>query len=103
MAPLKDWHRADIVAAIHKEGTTLRKLSIKHGYSVSAFGLALNRPYPKVEKIIANFLNATPQQIWPSRYTEDGQPIRGGKAKDLDTKSKANRKHQQKQIQGRND
>ncbi len=32
----KDWHRADIIAALHKAGWSLRQLSLKHGYSQSA-------------------------------------------------------------------
>ena len=70
----KDWHRADIVAALHKAGTSLQKLSIASGYYRLTLNNALNRPYPKCERIIANFLRVKPQEIWPSRYNEDGTP-----------------------------
>ena len=29
----QDWHRADIIAALHKAGWSLRQLSLQHGYS----------------------------------------------------------------------
>ncbi|MBI6262380.1 helix-turn-helix domain-containing protein, partial [Proteus mirabilis] len=49
-----DWHPADIIAALRKRGTTLAN--------------ALSRPWPKGEKIIADFLGVAPSEIWPSRY-----------------------------------
>lgn len=64
-----DWHPADVKAAIAKKGTTLAELSRQHGYSrPTSFYNALKVPYPKVERIIAAFLELKPEQIWPSRY-----------------------------------
>lgn len=68
----QDWHRADIVAAIHKRGTTFQKLSISLGYNDGVLRNALNHPAPKYERQIAEFLGVTPQVIWPSRYHADG-------------------------------
>jgi Ner family transcriptional regulator len=39
--------------------------------------MALRRPWPKAEKIIADYIGTTPQAIWPSRYNEDGSPKSG--------------------------
>lgn len=65
----KDWHRADIVAALRKKGWSLRKLSIYHGYrSPGTLKQALDRPWPKGEFLIANALCIAPDAIWPSRY-----------------------------------
>ena len=73
----KDWHRADIIAAVRKKETTLQAMSIKLGYSRSTLRNALNHPAPKYERIIAEFLGTTPQKIWPSRYHLDGSPKSG--------------------------
>ncbi len=73
----KDWHRADIVAAVHKRGTTFQRLSISLGYNDGVLRNALNYPAPKYERLIAEFLGTTPQKIWPSRYHADGSPKSG--------------------------
>lgn len=74
----QDWHKEDIKAAIHKRGMTLKNLTLSHGYSdSSAAAQAMHRPYPKAERIIAEALNLTPQDIWPSRYHADGTPKSG--------------------------
>ncbi|MEG0280848.1 MAG: helix-turn-helix transcriptional regulator [Morganella sp. (in: enterobacteria)] len=64
----QDWHPADIIAAIRKKGTTLAALSRNAGLSASTLSNALARRWPKGEKIIADFLNIPPAEIWPSRY-----------------------------------
>ncbi|HFD0411818.1 helix-turn-helix domain-containing protein [Escherichia coli] len=63
-----DWHRADIVAEIRKRGWSLRRLSLHVGKSPWYLNNALNRPWPKGEHIIAEFLGVSPEDIWPSRY-----------------------------------
>lgn len=74
----KDWHRADIIAAVRKKGTSLQQLSFENGYtSGGTLRNALNYPAPKYERIIAEFLGTTPQTIWPSRYHLDGTPKSG--------------------------
>lgn len=59
MNKAQDWHPADIIAAIKKRGTSL-----------STLNNALARRWPKGEKIIADFLNVSPAEIWPSRYMQ---------------------------------
>lgn len=75
----EDWHRADVVAALHKKGWSLRKLSVHHGLSPTALKNALDKPWPKAEKHIADAIGITPWQIWPSRYAvsidSDGNEI----------------------------
>lgn len=63
-----DWHRIDIVAALHKHGLTMRGLSVQAGLKPDTLKNALHRSYPKGERIIAGALNTEPAQIWPSRY-----------------------------------
>lgn len=43
----KDWHPADIIAALKKKGTTLSALSRKSGYAHSTPSNALFRPWTK--------------------------------------------------------
>lgn len=69
---LDDWHRADIVAALRKQGWSLRRLSQHHGYkSATALNNALDRPWPKGERLIAQAIGVAPEVIWPSRYQPD--------------------------------
>ena len=68
-----DWHPADIVAALHKQGITLRGLARQHGLKDSSgLSAALVRSLPTNEKRIATALGLHPKEIWPSRYHEDG-------------------------------
>ncbi|MEF3074079.1 helix-turn-helix transcriptional regulator [Methylobacter sp. Wu1] len=72
-----DWHPADIVAALRKKGWSLRRLSIHHQLSPYTLGNAIASPYPKGERIIAAEIGVAPQEIWPSRYDDQGMPNRG--------------------------
>lgn len=68
----KDWHKADIKAALEKRGWTLRRIAIKHNISPRAISQALHSRYPASERRIAAELGLHPMVIWPSRYDEDG-------------------------------
>lgn len=63
-----DWHRIDIVAALHKKGISLAQLSVKEGLAASTLRNAMRVKYPKAEKIIADAIGVEPSVIWPSRY-----------------------------------
>ncbi|EOZ4638883.1 helix-turn-helix domain-containing protein [Enterobacter cloacae] len=65
---VQDWHRIDIVAALHKRGVSIRQLSIQAGLKPDTLKNALARPYPKGERIIADAIGMDPDSIWPSRY-----------------------------------
>ena len=65
----RDWSKEEIKAALTKRGLTLKGLTLAHGYrSVDVCAQALQRPYPKAERIIANAIDLHPAIIWPSRY-----------------------------------
>lgn len=69
----EDWHPADIKAALDKAGWTLRALAAHHGLSSSTpLSHTFLRSYPLNEKRIADAIGITPQEIWPSRYNDDG-------------------------------
>ncbi|EDO5575234.1 transcriptional regulator [Salmonella enterica subsp. enterica serovar Bareilly] len=63
-----DWHPADIIAGLRKRGTSLAALSRQAGLESSTLANALNRRWPKGERLIAEALGIAPEQIWPSRY-----------------------------------
>ena len=73
----QDWHKADILAAVKKTGSSVTKLSRLNNLSDSVVAQALLKPYPKSERIIANHLGVAVQTIWPSRYHPDGTPKSG--------------------------
>lgn len=64
----QDWHPADIIAGLKKRGTSLAALSRQAGLASSTLANALNRRWPKGERLIAEALGVAPEQIWPSRY-----------------------------------
>lgn len=70
----KDWHPADVKAALEKAGTSLRKLGIENGFHECSIYMALRNRWPNAESIIGKALGIKPQEIWPSRYNEDGTP-----------------------------
>jgi Ner family transcriptional regulator len=74
----KDWHRADIIAAVRKTGTNLQKLSRVNDLGRTTLNKALHGSCPKYERIIAEHLGLHPKTIWPSRYHEDGTSKRRG-------------------------
>lgn len=61
-------HRADIVALLRKRGLSLTELSKANGLHPRTLNNALDRKYPKAEKIIASALGLEPAEIWPERY-----------------------------------
>lgn len=64
----KDWHSADIIAALHKRGISMAALSRSSGLASSTLANTLSRPWPKGEWLIARALHLHPSTIWPSRY-----------------------------------
>lgn len=64
----QDLHPADIIAALKKRGTSLAEVSRNSGLASSTLTNALNRRWPKGERLIAEALGVAPETIWPSRY-----------------------------------
>lgn len=63
-----DWHRADIIAALHKSGISLSELGRRHCLAANTLSNVFHRRWPKGETIIAAQLKVEPSVIWPSRY-----------------------------------
>lgn len=73
-ASQEDWHPADILAAFHKRGITLLELSRRLGLKGSSTlsKAMVDTAYPINEKRLADALELSPQDIWPTRYNADG-------------------------------
>ncbi|MGL6025950.1 MAG: helix-turn-helix domain-containing protein [Vibrio sp.] len=65
-----DLHRADIIAALKKKGISMSALSRDNGLASTTLANALEHPWPKGERIIAEALGMQPCEIWPSRYPD---------------------------------
>jgi Ner family transcriptional regulator len=63
-----DWHKADIIAALHKKGTSLAAESRAAGLSSATLANALVRPWAKGELLISKAIGVPAETIWPSRY-----------------------------------
>jgi Ner family transcriptional regulator len=75
--PALDW--PGILAEIHRRGMTLTELAKRNGHNPPVFRQVKSRTLFKVQKIIADFIDRKPEDLWPSRYPE-------GKPRILDTK-----------------
>ena len=89
----QDWHPADIVAAVWKRGSSLRRLDRLNHYADGALRNALARPWPKAEAIIATFIGVHPREIWPSRYDSEGLPLSGRNQRGIGRRGKLAVKH----------
>lgn len=69
------WHREQIKAALRMRGHSFASIGRAYGYAQPHTpGAVLSRPWPFMEKAIADLLGVPPCQIWPSRYTATGNP-----------------------------
>lgn len=65
------WHKEDIKAAIRKRYGSITALAEQSGVASCYLRVALMRPQPKAEGIIARSLGESPAELWPERYTEE--------------------------------
>lgn len=72
---LKDWHRADIKAALDKADFNFARIAREYGFKGSA-QTVLKKPWPTIEAIIGEILGIHPSKIWPSRYDANGTPLK---------------------------
>lgn len=72
-----DWHPADIKAAMAKKGWTFARVAREYGYAPSGPNMVMWKAWPVVEQIVADIVGVHPSDIWPSRYDQRRQPLRG--------------------------
>ena len=65
-----DWDRADILCALRKKGWSLRALAKEGGVSYNTLKSVLDKPYPKMERLVANAIGVAPEIIWASRFAK---------------------------------
>lgn len=66
-SPPIGWDRHEVIAQLRRKNLTLAHLARENGCSPQLFYIALERPYPRIEKIIADALHVTVEDIWPER------------------------------------
>jgi Ner family transcriptional regulator len=69
---LREW----VKFRLSLKGYTFKKLGEKHRITGVSICTVFYRPYPKVERIIADALETQPWDFWPERYDEKGRPNR---------------------------
>ncbi len=74
----KNWHPADVIAALWKRGTNLRKVALANNFAVPTMSTALRQPCSGAERAIADALGLDPRDIWPERFDARGRRLHGG-------------------------
>ena len=72
--PIK--RRAWVKYQIHMQGLTMAKVAAAAGVDRRTLYQVFQKPYPRMEKIVAEALGMTPQVLFPERYDADGLPNR---------------------------
>lgn len=104
LVPLDGMDRIEwIKFQLRIRGSSLSALARDLGVSRHAPRLALVKPYPRMEKAIAEKLELRPQELWPERYNVNGRPNRTPgrpkKPRHDDTKFQGNEKEQNEKTE----
>jgi len=67
--------RAWIKYQVQMRGQSLAKVASDAGVSRACLYSAFNKTYPRMERVLADFLELEPSQLFPERYDKDGLPI----------------------------
>lgn len=71
------WTASKIKHQLELRGHTLASIARENGLHESACRKALRHPWPRVERIIADYLDLScPSELFPSRYDSEGIPIK---------------------------
>lgn len=68
-APVLDWH--GIKAELHRRGMTLTELGRRNGLHPSQCRQVNAKTHYGAQKVIADFLDLKPEQLWPDRYPKN--------------------------------
>ncbi|MEZ4598865.1 MAG: helix-turn-helix domain-containing protein [Syntrophotaleaceae bacterium] len=71
----RNWHPADIKAALAKAGYSFARIAREYGYAENSPNTVLWRPWSVMELIVAGIVGVKPQNIWPSRYDRQGRHL----------------------------
>ncbi len=78
--PLQGWHRADIIAAVRKKGSSLARLGRSIGLSRPSMSWALIKPHPRANAAIAELIETPMHKLWP-QWFRPPEGARHGSAK----------------------
>jgi Ner family transcriptional regulator len=67
-----NWTRQRILFELRERGTSAADLAARNGLQRFVVYSAMERPYPKVHKLIAEAVGQSPGVIWPQFYDADG-------------------------------
>lgn len=70
-----NWTRTTILFKLRERGVNAASLASENGLSRSTFYSGMERPYPRVQRIIADALEERIQDIWPQFYDPRGHRI----------------------------
>jgi len=71
-----DKRRAWCIYQLSLRGSSLAAVARGAGVSRQTLYVVFWRPYPRMEKIVADALGMRPQELFPERYDADGLPNR---------------------------
>lgn len=72
----KDWHPADVKAALAKKGYSFARIAREYGYGERSPNTVLWRSWAPMERIVADIIGTHPKSIWPSRYDSKGNNMK---------------------------
>jgi Ner family transcriptional regulator len=67
-----NWTRQRILFELRERGTSAAELADQHELTRFTVYSAMERPYPKVQRLIAAALDVGCETIWPQFYRADG-------------------------------
>jgi Ner family transcriptional regulator len=65
-----DTRRAWVIYQLTLRGESLASVARRKGVSRQAMQKVLTHPYPKMEKVLADFLGIAPSSLFPERYDQ---------------------------------
>lgn len=68
--------RAWVKFQIHLKGLSMAKIAADLGVTRGCLYAAFDRPYPRMEQVLAEAVGMTPQSLFPERYDALGVPNR---------------------------
>ena len=69
------WHRADVVAAVRKRGSSLAEIARSIGLKRQSMYWALISPHVRANRAIADFLGVPLNELWPQWFDADDNLI----------------------------
>ncbi len=64
------WTPKRLKIELLKRDTNLTQLAVDNDLSVSALRVALVKSFPKAEKVLADFLGVSVEELFPNRYQQ---------------------------------